>query len=70
MKTSRFVEGLIKRGVDRRIAIYVERIISQRLDEMRINRGFVHDFMHMDIIFRPIGGQNKGDVFANAESKE
>lgn len=54
-------EYLIKKGIDRRIANFTERYIkslNKRKTEIK------HDFTHMNQIFRPIGGQDKEDVFS------
>jgi len=54
-------EYLIKKKIDSRIAIFTERYIKS-LEKRRIE--IKHDFTHMNQIFRPIGGQDKEDVFA------
>ena len=51
--------GMLK-GIDSWLEKYVMRHLELMLESKKVN----HDFTHMDMIFKPIGGQDKGDVFA------
>ena len=48
-------------GVPRPVALYAEKFLKgwAMTKDIKID----HDFTHMKMIFRPVGGQDKRDVF-------
>ena len=53
-------KDLIKKGVEDYIAEYVVWKIS-RPDHPKLN----YNFKYLDSLFKPVGGQNKGDIFTD-----